>query len=219
MELKHFGKHLCRMVIRNDVLLYSHSKHGKLPVFSKLWIAELTTAAHQAMAHIGREKLVNLMFSQVFSLGMSKVVADVVGTCRHCQLYKSSAQKIAVLIQRIECRATFELAATDLVMFPRTPRGFIGCFVVVDHYSKWAVAVPVRRKTSAAVAVAFEQRVLPAFLRRPARLLTDNGGEFVGPEFQEVLKRWGIQQTFSTPYRPQSNGAVERLNRTLGQEL
>ncbi|XP_043207946.1 uncharacterized protein LOC122373697 isoform X1 [Amphibalanus amphitrite] len=88
-----------------------------------------------------------------------------------------------------------------------------------DHFSKWAVAVPVRRKTSAAVAVALEQRVLPVLLRRPARLLTDNGGEFVGPELQEVLRRWGIQQTFSTPYRPQGNGAVERLNRTLSQEL
>ena len=218
-ELKKFGMHLSHLTVSNDVLVHRHSKHGEVPVVSKLWLAELVTAAHQEMAHIGRDKLFSLISSQVFSPGLSRVVADVVRSCHRCQLYKSSAQRMAVPVQRIESRAPFELAAADLVMFPRTPRGFIGCLVIVDHFSKWAVAVPVRRKTSAAAAVALEQRALPALLRRPARLLTDNGGEFVGPEFQEVLKRWGIQQTFSTPYRPQSNGAVERLNRTLGQEL
>ena len=218
-DLKQFGKHISRLTITNNVLVYRHAKHGEVPVVSRLWLAELVTAAHQEMAHIGRDKLFDLIASQVFSPGLSRVVSDVVRTCQRCQLYKSSAQRIAAPVRRIESRAPFELAAADLVMFPRTPRGFIGCLILVDHYSKWAVAVPVRRKTSAAAAVALEQRALPALLRRPARLLTDNGGEFVGPEFQDVLKRWGIQQTFSTPYRPQSNGAVERLNRALGQEL
>ena len=168
--------------------MYQHSKHGDVPVVSKLWLAELVTAAHQEMAHTGRDKLFSLMSSQIFSPGLSKVIADAIGTCRHCQLYKSSAQKLTVPVQRIESRAPFELASADLLMFPRNPCDFIGCLVAVDHYSKWAVAVPVR-KTSVAVAIAFEQRVLPALLRRPARLLTDNGGEFVGPEFQEVLSQ------------------------------
>ena len=218
-RLKIYRKHFGRLEVKEETLAYRHSEHGLLPVITTKWLAELVMAAHEEMAHIGRDKLFRLISSQVFCPGMNKVVADVVRTCIKCQLFKTSAQKLSAPVQRIDSEAPFELAAADLVMFPRTPRGFIGCLVVVDHFSKWAVAVPVRCKTSAAVAVALEQRVLPTLLRRPARLLTDNGREFVGPEFQDVLKRWGIRQTFSTPYRPQGNGAVERLNRTLGQAL
>ena len=70
-ELDHFGKHLNHMILRHDVLMYQHSKHGEVPVVSKLWLAELVTAAHQEMAHIGRDKLFTLMSSQIFSPGLS----------------------------------------------------------------------------------------------------------------------------------------------------
>ena len=81
-ELQHFGKHLNDLTVSNDLLMYCHSKHGEIPVISKLWLPELVTTAHQGMAHIGRDKLFNLIVSQVFCPGLNKVVDDIVRSCR-----------------------------------------------------------------------------------------------------------------------------------------
>ncbi|CAI7915468.1 unnamed protein product [Closterium sp. NIES-54] len=44
---------------------------------------------------------------------------------------------------------------------------------------------------------------------------TDNGGEFIGADFEVVLKKKGIQHQLTVPYNPQQNGVVEWFNRTL----
>ncbi|CAI7905238.1 unnamed protein product [Closterium sp. NIES-54] len=44
---------------------------------------------------------------------------------------------------------------------------------------------------------------------------TDNGGEFIGADFEVVLKKKGIQHQLTVPYNPQQNGVAERFNRTL----
>ena len=46
-------------------------------------------------------------------------------------------------------------------------------------------------------------------------LRTDNGGEFCKKEFEELCKKCGIARQKTTPYTPQQNGVVERMNRTL----
>ncbi|CAI7825882.1 unnamed protein product [Closterium sp. NIES-53] len=44
---------------------------------------------------------------------------------------------------------------------------------------------------------------------------TDNGGEFIGADFEVVLKKKGIQHQLTVPYNPQQNGVAERFNWTL----
>ena len=46
-------------------------------------------------------------------------------------------------------------------------------------------------------------------------LRTDNGGEFCGNEFKDFCKKCGIARKNNTPYTPQQNRVVERMNRTL----
>ena len=46
-------------------------------------------------------------------------------------------------------------------------------------------------------------------------LRTDNGGELCGNEFEDFCKKCGIARQKSTPYTPQQNGVVERMNRML----
>ena len=50
-------------------------------------------------------------------------------------------------------------------------------------------------------------------------LKSDNGAEFKNPVVRAVLESHGVKQVFSTPGVPASNGAVERLNRTLKELL
>ncbi|CAI7921863.1 unnamed protein product [Closterium sp. NIES-54] len=43
----------------------------------------------------------------------------------------------------------------------------------------------------------------------------DNGGEFIGSDFEAVLKKKGIQHKRMVPYNPQQKGVAEHFNRTL----
>ena len=61
--------------------------------------------------------------------------------------------------------------------------------------------------------------ILPSLLKFPNKLLTDNSTEFTSGEFADFLDEFGITHILTTPYKPSSNGLVERANRTLTELL
>lgn len=68
---------------------------------------------------------------------------------------------------------------------------------------------------------AFLQRTLAWFRRRGVRvrrLLTDNAMVYRAGIFSAVCRRWAVQQRFTRPYRPQTNGKAERFIQTLLRE-
>jgi transposase InsO family protein len=50
------------------------------------------------------------------------------------------------------------------------------------------------------------------------RLISDNGSQFISKDFQELLGLLEIRQTLISANHPQSNGKLERFNRTLKTE-
>jgi transposase InsO family protein len=53
----------------------------------------------------------------------------------------------------------------------------------------------------------------------PLSLLTDNGPQFTAKFFLAVCAELGIKKIFSTAYHSQTNGQVERYNRTILSSL
>jgi transposase InsO family protein len=53
---------------------------------------------------------------------------------------------------------------------------------------------------------------------RPKRCISDNGNEFLGKEFQELLLSYGVKSVATTFKNPQAN-FVERVHQTLGSML
>ncbi len=49
-------------------------------------------------------------------------------------------------------------------------------------------------------------------------LRSDNGLVFGSKVFVKVVKRYGLDQEFVTPYTPEQNGMIERLFRSLNEE-
>ena len=56
-------------------------------------------------------------------------------------------------------------------------------------------------------------------LGAPARILSDNGANVTAETVHDILNIRRIQQVYSAPYHPQSNGMVERFNGTLNRML
>ena len=50
------------------------------------------------------------------------------------------------------------------------------------------------------------------------RVLTDNGSPYRSTVFNALLEQAGVKHKFTRPYRPQTNGKVERFNRILAEE-
>ena len=85
---------------------------------------------------------------------------------------------------------------------------------MTDRFSKLTRAVPVRSITARTVSKAFVQYWILAY-GAPALLLSDNGPQLTSKLFQFVCTELGVRNAFTTAYHPQTNGQVERFNRTI----
>lgn len=139
-------------------------------------------------------------------------------------------------IRRIEMARPGELVHIDVKKLGRIPRGggwrvngranergrwhktkvgYAFVHSAVDGYSRLAYS-EVLDDERGATAAAFWCRAAAFFaLRgiRVERVLTDNGGCYRSSEFRTALGP--TRHTFTRAYRPQTNGKVERYNRTL----
>ncbi|CAI5671544.1 unnamed protein product [Oreochromis niloticus] len=90
--------------------------------------------------------------------------------------------------------------------------------VAMDYFTKWpeAYAVPDQSATTTA-----ERLVEEMFARFGvlAELHSDQGRNFESKVFGEICRRLGVEKTRTTPLHPQSDGLVERFNRTLATQL
>ena len=53
----------------------------------------------------------------------------------------------------------------------------------------------------------------------PDRAMSDNGNAFVANLFQDILKTFNIQVSFSPAYHAATNGAIERAHQTMKNSL
>lgn len=88
---------------------------------------------------------------------------------------------------------------------------------VIDVFSKYAWAVPVKNKGSAEMCRAFTDLLKIADPRKPGRLHTDAGKEFLNKDLQALLKKEGIHHFVTGS--DQKAALVERFNRTLKSRI
>ena len=88
---------------------------------------------------------------------------------------------------------------------------------VIDVFSKFAWAEPVRLKCASAVANLLKQVLHQAKLRKPKRLQTDKGKEFLNNTFTALIRRHGISHFASKS--DQKAAVVERFNWTIKTRL
>jgi transposase InsO family protein len=98
--------------------------------------------------------------------------------------------------------------------------GYDFVHAAVDDCSRVAY-LEVHPDERAATVAGFAQRVLAFYAGlgvRVERVLTDNGTGYRSGVFAGVVASAGVVHKRTRPYRPQSNGKVERLNLTLERE-
>ncbi|KAJ8952348.1 hypothetical protein NQ318_017242, partial [Aromia moschata] len=143
---------------------------------------------------------------------------DVEEWCKRCDLCSAKkgpkTRSRGKMVQYLS-GAPFERVAVDILgPLPVTDRGNKYLMVVMDYFSKWPEAVPLPNQEAETVAEAFIENVI-ARHGVPLELHSDQGRNFESELWQEVMKIMGIKKTRTTALHPQSNGMVERHNRTI----
>nr|CAD2163044.1 unnamed protein product [Meloidogyne enterolobii] len=101
---------------------------------------------------------------------------------------------------------------------PETIEGFKYILTMTDSFSKWLTAIPMINQTAFSVSQAFTDNFITKY-GCPRTIVTDNGRQFVGRIFGDLAKIYGFRHNKTTTYHPQSNGAVERMNRVIADML
>lgn len=86
---------------------------------------------------------------------------------------------------------------------------------VLDGCSRGIVSWDIRPTMCEADAEIVLQRAREAFPEARPRVITDQGAQFKGREFQQFIKLWSAKHVMTSPYYPQSNGKIERFHKTL----
>ena len=83
--------------------------------------------------------------------------------------------------------------------------------VGVDYMTKWAEASPTSRIIDKYVAKFVFDNICCRF-GIPLEIISDRGPMFRGDLVKELMTKLGIKQRHSSPYYPQCNGLVEKVN-------
>ena len=146
--------------------------------------------------------------------GMSRSVSDWCQTCPSCAARKRPSQKRRGPLQNLRAGYPLEVIAMDIVgPFPISKSGSKYILVVSDYFTRWVEGFGIPSQDAVTIA----NRIVDSVFCRwgvPSQLHSDIGAQF---EFhiQEISKILGINKTHTTPYHPQCDGLVERLNRNI----
>jgi transposase InsO family protein len=99
--------------------------------------------------------------------------------------------------------------------------GYDFAHAIVDDHSRLAY-VELHRDERAATVTSFVERAIAFYAQQGVsakRLMTDNAFVYVNNRsLRELLAREGIRHLRTKPYRPRTNGKVERFHQTMARE-
>ena len=86
---------------------------------------------------------------------------------------------------------------------------------VLDGYSRAVVHWEIRESMKEPEIEIILQRGREKYPAAKPRVITDNGPQFVAKDFKEFIRICGMTHVRTSPYYPQSNGKIERYQKTM----
>jgi hypothetical protein len=172
--------------------------------------------------HFGFKKTLDKVKEKFWWPKLNKDTFDYCNTCKECAARNTpKGFNSRGKIQKIEVSRKFELIGIDLCNpGPATrPGGYQHILVATDYATKWTMCVPVMDKEAKTLADALWEHWI-CYFGCPERIISDNGGEFIGDDIvKELMELMKIKHHTTTSYHPRANGQVERFNKTMANML
>jgi transposase InsO family protein len=205
----------------NGVLCYKSERNPDLPV---RWVApaslrERICKIHhfaKVAGHPGGTKMTETVSRRWYWPGLGKDCVAMVRRCPSCAASRlKRGPKRTYPLTIFPPERPLEFIAIDVLgPLPTTSRGNRFVLCICDRFTKMSVAVAMKDQTASTIALEFVDRWLSIF-GAPLTLLSDNGSAFACKFFKVLTNILGIRHVFTSAYRPETNGQVERWNATL----
>lgn len=176
--------------------------------------------SHRLSAHYGARNTLNKLLKVFYWPQIRKQVYDFVKSCHVCQKAGKPVKRIprAPLYKVPPVGQPFSHVQVDVVgPLPKTRRGHEYILTLIDVATRFVHGVPLRAVSAKSVV-----KILTEFFSMfgiPFKVQTDGASYFMGTVFTTFLHQLGITHSVSSPYHPESQGALERSHRSIKASL
>ena len=218
------GKYMAEYAIVDGVLYKAnHDPYGPLwllVVPEKLRKKVFEEVHAKSLSHLAFEKTYLAIKRNYYWDDMYSDIRRMARTCVKCQFFNiPRKRKTGPWRPMMVPVDPFVKVSLDFVPdLKMTPRGNRNVLVMVDQATRFAVMVATPDQTSATVANVFKN-VFLLKCGHVKEVIVDNAAGFTSGEFMDFMKERGTRVTWISPYSPQSNAFVERLNGTFKSML
>jgi len=211
-------------LLEEGVLYHRRTGGRKMPNSSediglRMWIPndnelkqQIVETVHAELAHPGIKRTYSAIGDRFYWPGMFRDTLEHCNNCLNCQFHAPKPAK-APIQGHVQADSPGEMAAMDILHMSES-EGYKYLLTVVDVYSRYGKAIPLKNISARTVSEAVRDHVSPCGFGRPPRWLTDGGSEFKA-EMAEALEAWDAKAIKSAADHPQSHGIIERYNRQV----
>ena len=169
---------------------------------------------HVERGHLGLDRVFNLAKGGVYWPKMYSEITNFINSPCQCLTQKKPHISHEAVLQSIHSSAPTELVAIDYLHLEKATGGYEYILLIVDHFTRYAQGYATKNKSASTAAKCLYGDFVLRF-GLPTKILHDQGKEFENNLFKEMEKLTQVKKLRTTPYHPNTNGCVERMNATL----
>lgn len=170
-------------------------------------------------AHQGRKRTTAAVCSRYYWPGMTRDIARWVRACSGCSRRKSTRPINAGLTEINLATRPWQVVGVDLLgPLPLTEDGYKWILTMVDQFTRWPIAIPLKSRSSSEIAGAIFRHLICEH-GCPATILSDRGKELVSAGMQQLCSIWGVRKVTTGGYNPTGNAFCERFHRYLNSAV
>ena len=207
-----------KFFIQDGELYRRHTKKGpRRVIMNNVERKTLLEYAHDSLGHFGIRSTYEFLDVEYFWPRMYEDVKSYVSNCETCKKFnfrKEIISKAEVGVERL-----FERTGIDFDgPLPETKNGFKYIIVASEYLTGWPMAKAVRRADADSTAKFIYEELICNF-GCPKIIQTDRGTHFNNDLIERLSHLLEFKHSLSSPYNPQTNGKVERLNGIICKSL
>ena len=200
------------------ILFRKKNDGGRAIVAAQSMVPAIMKAAHDSRlgGHLGCFKTRERILDRYYWPTVRQDVEEHVRSCTECAKVKPWSKPARVPLKPLELAETpnHRIHVDLFGPLKTTSEGKKYVCVMTDAFSKYVEVEAIADKSAKTVA----KTIMETWVTRystPKEIVTDGGKEFANELLNELCKELGILHKTTTPYHPQTNGAVEVFNRTM----
>ncbi len=222
-ELKTYWAKWSQLHLKDGVVYRSWTSDTKLEdrvdklVLPKDYHDKVFKMLHEdpVCGHLSFTRTMKRFRNRFYWVGYKEDIRLWCSMCNQCQQGDNQQKKPKAPLKQCRAGAILERVALDILgPLPVTERGNRYILVIVDYFSRWTEAFALANIEAETVTRVFVEQFICRY-GVPRQVHTDQGRQFESAVFQQVCEYLDVDKSRTTPGHPQSNGMVERFNRTL----